>query len=1218
MPVEQHSHMRLSNLRFIAALENVNHMFVVSLLSRAPRHWGRHCHLGRHYHLGRHCRLGTILATDKLNETFSGVDEQRQLIPLQLLKNDDLNSAQFEDSLMANRQQILTGIVLVTLLHVGTSRSRTLAQELRTTRSPKVLGGTVLHATRARLSRMRDAEKSFLTDEQAAAQHWDAVLRDADDELWAADPGDREFVTYIPLSLAVDRWIQRQSPEVRTRYCAELDNIARTNRYANVSEVSRRLFLSNFGDNAALTEAAHAMDVGHFLRAERILKRLIHEHPSTNLDRRMLWLRLALSNAKLGDALAAQQCLQSLKSAHPKSSTLRQFKLMTSLVARMARGELRPLSSDLHAASIAVPADAQKLSERWSLVGRRSLSRSLAVVLETTHQDAPPIGEARADLIPMQRWHTSGRSATRSVVVSHGLVCSKVNGTLVCRDADAGRIKWVSCLSTMHHREALAEYVTGQLGSRGPRSPGETAALWDAVQHSIAVGERQDGSTPVYTLDGDTVMGGIERFLEPLSRSWRHVPARTGAKFLTVYDLETGRLKWRIPAVESNATPRHSTGFLSTPIESDGQVLVPVAEQGEVWLWALDRRSGGLLWKKLLCREPAAGCSPWSPVAMTIREHELFVATGAGLVMAVDLRTRRFLWAVRYPRPNFLASVRQGWERDRLFAWRKWLIVMPSDSRIMLLIDRSTGAVVWNRDLTGMAATAATRRCIGLVGGALFVAGKTIAQRIDVRHGHVEWESHVTDMLGRGVVTRHEVLVPTPTSIVRLNLLTGERMGSIVLPTDQPGTVGNLLVQDGGLFLVGTQRIRRLEFGAARSVPNGNRPAHVDLQSMTVAQRVEHLNSAEFSIREHATRSLLSLGEAGLSALIEATKNSSSEETRTRAWLAVFRLTRSKDAGIANAAMAAARELDVQSNPASVRRNAARITDWPRDHAAYALQQLGGRITPGKLHLAKSRIDDESLRHLVHLPDLKEVDLTETAITDAGLGHLVSLGRLNSLVLSKTKVTDRGMVHVAKLNKLENLFLRETSISDEGLAKLRNLRAMRQLRLQSTSITDAGLAHLSGMTELRLLFIEFTAISDAGLAHLTPMKHLRHLYMHDTQVTDAGLVHLKAFPGLFAVSLDGTKITDAGLVNFVGREQFERLYISRTGITDAGLKTLALIPTLSDVNLKQTKVTDAGLKSLQKLKRLARLGLPQQPHGAVTRDGVQRLKAALPKAGDVY
>ena len=84
----------------------------------------------------------------------------------------------------------------------------------------------------------------------------------------------------------------------------------------------------------------------------------------------------------------------------------------------------------------------------------------------------------------------------------------------------------------------------------------------------------------------------------------------------------------------------------------------------------------------------------------------------------------------------------------------------------------------------------------------------------------------------------------------------------------------------------------------------------------------------------------------------------------------------------------------------------------------------------------KTDVDDEGLKHLAELTNLKFLQLYQLRITDKGIDHLKGLETLTELELSYTLITDEGLKKLASLRNLQKLFLYGTAVTDEGIESL--------------------------------------------------------------------------------------------------------------------------------------------------------------------------------------
>lgn len=121
-----------------------------------------------------------------------------------------------------------------------------------------------------------------------------------------------------------------------------------------------------------------------------------------------------------------------------------------------------------------------------------------------------------------------------------------------------------------------------------------------------------------------------------------------------------------------------------------------------------------------------------------------------------------------------------------------------------------------------------------------------------------------------------------------------------------------------------------------------------------------------------------------------------------------------------------------------------------------------------------------------------------------------------------------------------------------------------------------------------------------------------------TRVIDGELSMLANFPQLRTLDLRGTRITDKGLAHLERLTNLQQLYLDSTPITDLGLGRLKDLKELRELSLKDTSISDLGLAFLPGLTNLEKVNLKEIKDKQVTRQGVERLRDALPKAVILY
>ncbi|MCK6459362.1 MAG: hypothetical protein L6Q95_05650 [Planctomycetes bacterium] len=109
----------------------------------------------------------------------------------------------------------------------------------------------------------------------------------------------------------------------------------------------------------------------------------------------------------------------------------------------------------------------------------------------------------------------------------------------------------------------------------------------------------------------------------------------------------------------------------------------------------------------------------------------------------------------------------------------------------------------------------------------------------------------------------------------------------------------------------------------------------------------------------------------------------------------------------------------------------------------------------------------EALPGVENLTRLRTLDLGSRAVTDAGLGRLVALPDLKELNPSDTSATDRSLAAIGAVRGLVVLRLDGTAVGDSGLRNLAGLEALRKIGLVDTRVTPEGLLALAALPKLR-------------------------------------------------------------------------------------------------------------------------------------------------------
>jgi hypothetical protein len=151
---------------------------------------------------------------------------------------------------------------------------------------------------------------------------------------------------------------------------------------------------------------------------------------------------------------------------------------------------------------------------------------------------------------------------------------------------------------------------------------------------------------------------------------------------------------------------------------------------------------------------------------------------------------------------------------------------------------------------------------------------------------------------------------------------------------------------------------------------------------------------------------------------------------------------------------------------------------------------------------------------------------------------------------------------------VQGVAIASAAFTDNDLAPLEVAHELRTLRLPNTHVTDAGLKRLCKLTDLATLELMLTDVTDHGLQYLKVFTKLQDLNLIDTEVTDEGLSYLPHFPHLERLWI--------GKYDIQGQKEQPI-----SDITDSGLSHIARQTNLKTLVLRNTKVTREGIERLK-------------------------------------
>ncbi|KAL8063990.1 hypothetical protein ABFS82_01G061700 [Erythranthe guttata] len=281
-----------------------------------------------------------------------------------------------------------------------------------------------------------------------------------------------------------------------------------------------------------------------------------------------------------------------------------------------------------------------------------------------------------------------------------------------------------------------------------------------------------------------------------------------------------------------------------------------------------------------------------------------------------------------------------------------------------------------------------------------------------------------------------------------------------------------------------------------------------------------------------------------------------------------------------------------------------------------ALWNITGLMNLKELDLSRcSKITDEGIRHLLSVPDLEKLCISETGVSANGISILASLTNLMMLDLGGLPVTDSTLSSLQALKKLQHLDLWGSEISNKGAVLLKTFPSLSFLNLAWTNVTDlpnlSSLAYLnmsnctihslfegegqkpyleklilSGATitnvdvafecveTRRLCFLDISNSSVQSFGFLSSMNAMTDLNLSGTALTDNFVEHI-AHTGdnLRYLNLSSTRVSSDGIASLAGYvPSLETLLLCGTSIDDKALPYISMMPSLKVINLSSTNV----------------------------------------------
>ena len=114
------------------------------------------------------------------------------------------------------------------------------------------------------------------------------------------------------------------------------------------------------------------------------------------------------------------------------------------------------------------------------------------------------------------------------------------------------------------------------------------------------------------------------------------------------------------------------------------------------------------------------------------------------------------------------------------------------------------------------------------------------------------------------------------------------------------------------------------------------------------------------------------------------------------------------------------------------------------------------------------------------------------------------LRKVSNLMIAGT-VDDEGLKLLPKLTELKTLMILNADFTDQGLKEIAKIKGLQTLQIAGSNITDDGLTAITKLSELiTLTLVKHPQLTNQGLINLSEMTNLKQLLYTETQATEEG------------------------------------------------------------------------------------------------------------------
>ncbi len=609
-------------------------------------------------------------------------------------------------------------------------------------------------------------------------------------------------------------WPEEGKAVYRQLYDAEvrrlLEDAKATHDLDGLLAISRTYPLSTPGPEAINLAVGWLLDQRRGSEALELLDQLAHL-PDCRVPRWEILLKSAVARALDGQAALAAEAVAEMRGLDADAGEVlpddwgRRVAMVARFVDSVRDGEGgKPRQED------------RLETSRLAGAEGRSAAINPAVTAEAAWHDALPGADALDMRLAMEIVERTGRPTVWQAVSDGQSLFVTSPGGLIARDLATFDFLW-RAMGRVRPRDPRIVRHRLDTGTWTVDNSGNLDALTTQTLFHEYRGAVSTAMGLVFVIEQERTPG--EQFptrqgVLPLRRVVS-ADALGVANSLRAFEADTGRVVWTKGRGGVIGDELKSAHFYSTPVVAGSYLIVPYLEE-EDFLLAVLRRDGSLA-KRVLLGSTRLGVLPMNGVLQpTVCDGTVYVATGAGLVVALNATDFSLKWLTRYARSDLarLAGGREvleladtvilteadGWLSSPPLVAAGLVVISPHDGDHLVAFDRRTGVEQWAH------ARGRHRYVIGADGRHVLIGGERVISAVRLTDGAEAWTHEGVTPSGRPAICGERVLVPTREGLLTLDLRTGEPVGEF-LATSEP--LGNLVAVGGALYSVGAKEVSK-------------------------------------------------------------------------------------------------------------------------------------------------------------------------------------------------------------------------------------------------------------------------------------------------------------------------------------------------------------------------------------------------------------------------